>query len=410
MPALAHRDFRNFMLGSFVSNIGGMMQSTAIAYHLFHLTGKSTAVGAMGLVRVIPLLVLGLFGGYIADQFDRRGVILWTQLFQAVMAGVLAYVAISGQATLVALYSIVAVNAALNAFAAPSRQAMVPSLVPIEIFPNAASVNGIQWRLSEVLGPALAGLSIASGGLFGLNGLSLCYAANAVSFTAVMFAVWLIPKRVVIRSENANSPKEVLRMIGDGFAFVRSTHVLRNAMFIDFWATFLAGASALLPAFAAEVLHVGAREYGILTAASGVGALIASIALAWMRTIKRQGAWVIWMIGLYGVATVLFGISPNFIAAAVFLAITGAADMISTVLRQTIRQIATPDEMRGRMSSISMLFHMTGPQMGDFEAGVVGDLAGTRFSIVLGGVGCMGVSAWYWFRRTALRSYEHSAS
>jgi MFS family permease len=409
MPALAHRDFRNFMLGSFVSNIGGMMQSTAIAYHLFHLTGRSTAVGAMGLVRVIPLLALGLFGGYIADQFDRRGVILWTQLFQAIMAGVLAYVAISGQATLVSLYTIVAINAALNSFAAPARQAMVPSLVPIEIFPNAASVNGIQWRLSEVLGPSLAGLAIASGGFFGLNGLSFCYAANAVSFTAVMLAVWLIPKRVVIRAENANSPTEVMRMIREGFDFVRSTHVLRNAMFIDFWATLLAGASALLPAFAAQVLHVGAREYGILTAASGVGALLASVALAWMRTIKNQGAWVIWMIAVYGVATILFGISPNFMMAALFLAITGAADMISTVLRQTIRQIATPDEMRGRMSSISMLFHMTGPQMGDFEAGVVADAAGTRFSVVLGGVGCMGVSAWYWFRRTALRSYEHVA-
>jgi MFS family permease len=408
MPSLQHRDFRNFMLGSFVSNIGGMMQSTAMAYHLFHLTGRSMAVGGMGLVRVVPLLILGLFGGYIADQFDRRGVVLVTQFVQAMTAVGLAALAFTGHATLVALYAIVAVSAATQAFAGPARQAIVPGLVPIEIYPNAASVNGIQWRLSEVLGPAAAGLTIASGGLFGLDGLTFCYAANAVSFIAVMCAVWLIPKRAVQRAKGANSPLEVIRMIGDGFAFVRSTQVLRNAMFIDFWATLLAGASALLPAFASEVLHVGGREYGILTAASGAGALVASVALAWMRTISRQGVWVIAMIGLYGVSTVLFGLSPTFVSAAIFLAITGAADMISTVLRQTIRQIATPDEMRGRMSAIGMLFHMTGPQLGDFEAGAVADAAGTRTSIVIGGIGCMAVSSWYWMRDTALKRYHHT--
>jgi MFS family permease len=395
------------MLGSFVSNVGGYMQTTAIAYHVFHLTGKSMAVGGMGLVRVVPLLLLGLYGGYLADQFDRRGIILVTNFLQAVVAAALVYIAFTGQATLISLYVIVAINAATGAFAGPARQALVPGLVPIEIYPNAASVNGIQVRLSEVLGPAFAGLAIASGGFFGLDGLSFCYLANAISFFAVMAAVWLIPKKIVTRASDSGSPKEVVRMIREGFAFVRRTHVLRNAMFIDFWATLMAGATALLPAFAAEVLHVGGREYGMLTAASGVGALIASVALAWMRTVHRQGVWVIAMIAVYGFATVLFGLSQTFWMALIFLAITGAADMISTVLRQTIRQIATPDEMRGRMSAISMLFHMTGPQLGDFEAGALADITSVRVSAVVGGIGSMGVAGWYWVRDTALKRYVH---
>ncbi len=384
------------------------MQTTAIAFHVYSLTGQSLAVGGMGLVRVVPLLLLGLFGGYLADQFDRRGIVLITNFIQALVAGALVYIAFSGQATLISLYAIVAINAATAAFAGPARQAIVPGLVPLEVFPNAASVNGIQVRLAEVLGPALAGLAIASGGLFGLDGLSFCYLANAVSFVAVMLAVWLIPKRIVTRASDANSPKEVLRMIAEGFAFVKKTHVLRNAMFIDFWATFMAGSSALLPAFALHVLHVGGREYGILTAASGVGALLASVALASIGTVRRQGVWVISMIATYGLATICFGLSQTLWAAVLCLAVTGAADMVSTVLRQTIRQLATPDEMRGRMSAISMLFHMTGPQLGDFEAGAVADLTSVRISAVIGGVGSMGVAGWYWMRDTALKRYVHA--
>ena len=395
------------MIGSFVSNVGGYMQTAAIAFHVYQLTHKSLAVGGMGLVRVVPLLILGLFGGYLADQFDRRGIVLVTNFIQAVVAGILVYIAFSGQATLTSLYAIVAINAATGAFAGPARQAIVPGLVPVEVFPNAASVNGIQFRLAEVLGPTLAGLAIASGGMFGLDGLSLCYLANAVSFFAVMIAVWLIPKRIVVRASDANSPKEVLRTIAEGFAFVRRTHVLRNAMFIDFWATLMAGSSALLPAFALHVLNVGEREYGYLTSASGFGALLASVALAWMGTIRRQGACVIAMIATYGLATVFFGLSQTLWAAVICLAVTGAADMISTVLRQTIRQLATPDEMRGRMSAISMLFHMTGPQLGDFEAGAVADLTTVRISAVIGGVGSMGVAGWYWVRDTALKRYVH---
>jgi hypothetical protein len=279
--------------------------------------------------------------------------------------------------------------------------------VPPQDFPNAASVNGIQWRLSDVLGPALAGLLIASPGLGQFSGLTLCYLLNAVSFVAVIVAVWFLPKRPPDPAVRSKSVGEVLDSIKGGIRFVRSVPLMGNAMWIDFWGTFLSGAQALLPAFAMKILNLGPQGYGILAASSGAGALVASVVLAATPTIRHQGRWVICMIALYGAFTVLFGLSQNLFTAGIFLAATGAADMVSTVLRQTIRQLNTPDEMRGRMSSISMLFNVTGPQLGDYEAGLLAHYTGERLSIVVGGIGCALVSGWYWVRGKALKHYEH---
>lgn len=398
------------MIGSFISNIGGQVQMWAIGWHLFHLTGRSEAVGMMGLVRVGPLLLLGLFGGFVADQFDRRGVMLVTNVIQALISVGLALITMAGLDFQWILYVAVGLNAAMQALGGPARQAMVPSLVPAADFPNAASVNGIQWRLSEVIGPVFVGFIVTFGASLHLNGLAFCYSVNAASFIAMMFAVWLIPKRPVDASLRASSPKEMIRMIGDGFEFIKRAPVLRNAMFIDFWATLLSGVNALYPAFATQILHQGAGTYGTLGAAGAVGALTASVVLASIPAIEKQGAWVIGMIAAFGLGTVGFGLSPTLWMACIFLAITGASDMISTVLRQTIRQLATPDHMRGRMSAISMLFHVTGPQLGDYEAGLVGDHFGTRLSAITGGVGAVGVAAWYWLRRTALSRYTYQES
>lgn len=403
LPALSHPDFRNFVLGSFVSNLGGQLQTWAIAWHLYQITGSNLAVGTIGLIRVVPLLLLGLFGGVVADQVDRRTVLIWSQALMAIVALGLSFFTHIGHATVGVLYAVVGLGAVSQAFAGPSRQAMVANLVPAAHYPNAASINGIQWRLSDVLGPALAGVLIGSGP----GGLSLCYLFNSVSFVALIFVVWLLPRRPPDPALRASSPKAVLHSIRDGFRFVRSTKVLGSAMWIDFWGTFLSGAQALLPAFATHVLALGPRGYGILASSSGAGALLASIALAWMPTIRRQGRWVIAMIAFYGLFTVLFGLSRTFLSAALFYAATGAADMISTVLRQTIRQLATPDPMRGRMSSISMLFNVTGPQLGDFEAGALATLTTVRTSIIAGGLGCAAITAWFWSRARALKEYRH---
>ncbi len=390
-----------------MSNIGTMIQSAAIMWHVYHLTHSSLNVGLMGLVRVGPLLTFSLFGGVLADQVDRRTLLLVTQAGMAVLAGALSYITLTGRDTIGAIYLVVGLSAVARAFNGPARQAIMANLVPAEDFANAASINGIVWRLSDVSGPIVAGFLIAWKGVGAVSGLAACYLLNAASFVAVIIAIWLLPKNLSQSGKRVRNPREVIESIREGFTFVRGTRVLRSAMIVDFWGTFLSGADALLPAFAASILHLDARGYGVLAAASGTGAFLAAGALAWLPTVRRQGRLVITMIGLYGAATVFFGLSPNLASAVFFLALTGASDMISTVLRQTIRQLTTPDFMRGRMSSIASMFQISGPQLGDFEAGALASGIGERGSIVTGGVGCIMVALWYWMRGRALKEYVH---
>jgi MFS family permease len=407
LPALRHADFRNYLIGSFISNVGNNVQVWAIAWHVYHLTESSFMVGLIGLVRVVPLVVFTLFGGVLADQADRRKVLLLTQSCRAGIAVVLFVVTFLGKDSVGALYVIIALSSITRAFDGPARQAMVVGLVPLSDFPNAASLNGIGWRLSDVCGPIIAGFLIAFGKIGKISGLDICYALNLVTFAAVIFAIWKLPARGSPEAvEPVRSFDEVITRIKEGLQFVGQTPVVRNAMWIDFWATFLSGAEALLPAFAKKILGLGPEGYGILAASTGVGALIAAAALAWLPTIQRQGKTVVIMIAVYGFATIAFGISPNLMLASASLAVVGAADMISTVLRQTIRQLATPDELRGRMSATSSLFHISGPQLGDFEAGAVARGTGERAAIVIGGALCMFVAG-HWSRAKALVSYEH---
>jgi len=374
-------------------------------WHLDFMTKAPIAVGYVGLVRVIPLITLGLFGGVVADQRDRRNVLLVTQTAMASTAAIMAAFTIAGDVTPAVIYILVALEAIARAYNGPVRQAMIANLVPTEHFPNAASINGIQWRLSEVLGPAFAGGLIAW--LGPTHGLTTCYVLNALSFGALIAAVVKLPAfpPKVDRSKN---PREVIASIAEGFAFLKASPVVANAMWIDFWGTFLAGAQALLPSYVRAELHLGPAWYGALAAAGGLGAMVASACLAFLPKIRRQGAWVIGMIAAFGFCTIGFGLSPSFWLAAVFYAGIGAADMISTVLRQTIRQLAIPDHMRGRLSSIGMIFQISGPQLGDYEAAAVAQTASIRASLVLGGLGAFIVSGWYRFRGPALQEYEHT--
>jgi MFS family permease len=406
--ALTHPSFRYYLAGGFLSNVGNQVQTWAIVWHVYSLTESSFMVGVIGLVRVAPLLLFSLFGGVIADQFDRRKVMLLTQSALMVIAVVLAILTLSDRDTVGAIYALVAVSAVARAFDGPSRQALVASLVPANHLPNAISLNGVSWRLSDVIGPIIAGFLIAWNVPGPVSGLALCYVVNFVSFFAVLYAVWKLPPRLpdMPGLERVRSLGQVVDFIKDGLRFVHRTPVVRNAMWIDFWATFFSAADALLPAFAGPILELGPKGFGILAASTGVGALLAAVVMTWLPPVRHQGRWVIIMIAAYGVCTVLFGLSQNLAMAVIFLAGTGAADMVSTVLRQTIRQLATPDHMRGRMSATGMLFHISGPQLGDFEAGLVSKFTGERLSVVLGGLACM-VIAGIWGKGSALRDYEH---
>lgn len=385
-----------------------MMQTAAIALHIYDKTQSSYYVGLVGLIKVIPLLVFSLYGGIVADHNDRRKVALITQICMMVIAIILAVLEWHGNLTLPLIYAAVALLSITNSFDNPARQAMVPNLVPVEDLPNAIGLNGISWRLSDVMGPIFAGLIIASGGLTAFGRFGTCYMLNAVTFAAMIISVLMLPA-LPPQGQDSNRPqnvKEILQAIKDGLHFVNRTPVLKSSLWIDFWATFFSGADALIPAFATKILSAGPQGYGLLRGSAGVGALLAALMMTWMPTVKHQGRWVITMIGLYGLCTVLFGLAPNLWLAMFFLAGTGFTDMASTVVRQTIRQFATPDRMRGRMTATSVLFHATGPQLGDYEAGTVALGVGERASVIIGGAAALALSGW-WGRGGALKSYEH---
>jgi MFS family permease len=405
LPSLRHKEFRNYTLGRLVGNVGESVQLWAVAWQVYEVTGQSSLhVGLLGLVKIVPLLLFSLVGGLAADHYDRKRLMVWTRTVMiACSAALFGYAVVGGQ-MVEPIYAVVAVAAVARAFDGPARASIMINMVPKEDLPNAFSVNGVAWRLSDVLGPVITGFMI-----FGA-GISWTYAftvfANA---TLIVVLLLMAPVPQTVPATAVNSVKEAVSQIGEGFDFLRKSEIVRNTMVLDFWATFFSTADALFPAFAGPVLKIGPLGYGMLAAAVGVGAMAAAVVLALRPTVDRQGAIVIGMVGVYGMATVCFGLSSSLPLAMLFLAMTGAADMVSTVMRQTIRNLATPDDMRGRMAGVSVLFQVGGPQLGDLEAGVVARYTGDRASVVVGGVACLLIGGLYSLRGR-LRHYRHEDS
>jgi MFS family permease len=403
--ALQHRNFRLIWLGQLVSMAGSMMQSAAILWHVSLLVQPSQrglALGMVGAVRVVPIVAFSLVGGVMADAHDRRRVMLITQSGMAICAATLAWVAFAGVSQVWPIYALAAAGAAFGAFDAPSRQALIPTLVPAAHLPNAISLNAIVFQAASVIGPAAGGV------LIGEAGVAWAYAINAVSFLFVIGA--LLMMRDLSARAQGGSREVTLAAALDGLRFVFRTPLIRSTMLLDFFATFFASATALLPIFAQDILHVGAHGYGILSAAPSVGAILASLLMVRLVDhIERRGPTLLWAIVVYGLATVLFGISRSFSITFACLALTGAADTVSMVIRNLVRQLTTPDYMRGRMTSVNMIFFMGGPQLGELEAGLVANAWGPVVSVVSGGVGCLIVTAWVAASTPQLRRYRASA-
>ena len=403
--ALRHRDFRLLWLGQLVSGTGSQMQLVAINWHVYILTKSALALGVVGLVRVVPIIICSLMGGVVADAMNRKRLMLVTQAVMMLSAAALALFTWSGLKSVWPLYVLTAISSAAIAFDNPARQALLPSLVPPEEFPNAVSLGLIVFQLSMIGGPAIAGRLLAS------YSPAMVYAFNALSFLAVIAA--LLMMRAGGGVEEDDDSQEASRLsfgaLLEGLRFVWRTHIIVQTMTLDFIATFFASATALLPIFAEEILHVGARGFGLLAAAPAAGALLAALVMARFGTLRRQGAVVVVSVAIYGAATIAFGLSRVFWVSLVMLAITGAADTVSTVLRQTIRQLVTPDQLRGRMTSVNMIFFMGGPQLGEMEAGAVAALIGAPLAVITGGIGCVVAACVAALKATHLMKYEGNA-
>jgi MFS family permease len=364
---------------------GSFMQTAALLWHVSILVEpdrRALALGLVGLVRIVPIVVFSMLSGVVADAMNRRTLMLVTQSGAATVALGLAVLTGRGLDAVWPLYALAAAGAAIGAFDMPARQALMPSLVPREDLPNAISLNTIMIQTASVAGPAVGGVLIASAGL------TWVYIVNSLSFVFVISALLLMRN---VPEEHVASQNDISwRAAIEGLRFVFRAPLIRSTMLLDFFATFFSSATALLPIFAQDILQVGAEGYGWLYAAPAAGAvLMSSLMVVLTDRIERRGPVLLWAVIAYGGATIGFGLSRSFWLTFTCLALTGAADAVSMVIRGIVRQLETPDRLRGRMTGINMVFITGGPQLGELEAGLLASWVGAPLSVISGGIGCI---------------------
>jgi MFS family permease len=412
--ALRHRDFRHLWIAQLVSQTGSQMQVVAINWHVYLLTKSPLALGFVGLTRVLPIVVFSLWGGVLADRADRRRVMFASQSSMAAVSVALAVLAFVHRDSVAAIYALNAVQASAASFDNPARQSLIPRLVPIADLPGALALNITMFQAATIAGPALAGAVLAGASALpafaGTTAVGLIYALNAVSFLFVLAA--LVGMRTSGAPEPGGAPQEPpLRALRSGLRFVFTTPLMVSTMAIDFVATFFSGAMSLLPIVADQVLHVGPSGYGWLAAAPATGALLGSLYTSVRPLPRRQGVALLWAVAAYGAATVAYGLSRSYLLTFLALAGTGLSDVLSTVIRQTLRQLITPDALRGRMTAVNMIFFLGGPQLGEREAGVVASYFlpvafGVTVSIVSGGLVTIATAALVAATLPIVRRYE----
>jgi len=354
----------------------------AIAWHVYEVTGDPLALGFTGLAQFLAMAVLAPITGTVADRFDRRLVLAGCHLVYVACTLVLAWLASDPEAGVLPIYGVLAVLGAVRAFWMPTGQAMLPSLVPPEDFPRAVAWSSSNFQVALIGGPALGGA------LLGFGAATVFLLAAALTLVSLVLILL-----VRIRNEVRPASDVSWRSLLAGVSFVRSRPVILGAISLDLFAVLLGGAIALMPYYADEILHLGPVGLGLLRAAPGIGAGLVGISLAFRPIHRAAGRRLFGCVALFGIATIVFGLSRN--AALSFLALVtlGAADMVSVVIRQTVVQIRTPDEMRGRVAAVNLVFISASNELGEFESGLTGKLLGNVPAVVLGGVGTLLVTA-----------------
>lgn len=378
-------------IGLLVSIAGSQLQFAAIHWHIRDLTGEPDplALGGIGLARILPVIIFSIIGGMVADNFNRRNILFITQTVLALQALVLAYLTFSGLITIRYIYILTAVQASAMAFDLPARQSLVPNLVPRDVLPSAFSLNTIAFNVGAIGGPLLLGL-VPEGAL------GYAYIINSISFLAVLLALFLMGD---VPQDLNKSGGINFSAMWDGVRFIFKRPLISSTMLMDFIATFFASANTMLPIVARDILNVGKTGFVWLTSAQAIGSVGAGLVVSQLPKLRKQGQLFFGSVFVFGLATILFGFSTSFALAMFALFLIGAADALSTVIRNTIRQMQTPDHIRGRMTSVNQIFFMGGPQLGEVEAGLVAVAFGVPFAIISGGVGCilgLGFVAWKW--------------
>lgn len=391
------RDFYIYLVSRFASATALTMMRAVVAWHIYSLSHSAFHLGLVGVVQFVPALLLTLVGGVVADTFDRRRIINLAQLVAALAGGMLFLVTRAGTMQLWTLYAGVLVIACAGTFEGPARMALLPQIVGTERFQRAVTISSTNQALAFASGPALGGVLIASAGIVAAYATFL--GLIAVAFVTV-WSLHIGP--ALTTSRRAVS----LTAIREGLSFVWSRPVVLGCMALDMFAVIFGGATALLPIYANEILQVGPRGYGLLNSALEIGALSMALTLMLRPPIRAAGRTLLAVVAVYGVATVIFGLSRVFpLSLAAYIA-AGMADQVSVVLRSTAIQLSTPDELRGRVSSVNLLFIGASNQLGAAESGFVAALSTPTFSVVSGGIACLLVVGVIALRMPELRRYR----
>jgi len=383
---LRHRDYRLLWSAEIFSTIGSQMQRVAIAWQVYDLTGDALKLGLLGLARFVPIVIFGLIGGVLADQRDRRQILFFSQSLLMLSSLAMAILTFTGSMSILFIYGITVVTGALQAIGRPARQAIIPNIVPRDELAGAISMNTLSFQTAMVVGPALGGFAIA-----GL-GLGWVYLYDAVAFVVVLAAIALMHARPKI----AASTQRPITAIAEGFIFLKRTPVLLGVMSVDFIATFFGAITTLMPIFADDILGSGPRTLGILLAAPAAGSVLGGVIMSTRPIAVRPGFGVLTAVMVYGGAIMFFGLSTSFALSIFLLALSGASDAVSMVLRQTLRTLITPNHLLGRISATHSMFAMGGPQLGEFRAGVMASMMGPGPAVAIGGALTVASAAVIW--------------
>ncbi len=379
--ALRFRDFRLLFAGSLIATLGNRMLEVAIGWQLYERTGSALVLGIVGLVLVLPVLLLSLLAGQIADRFNRKQVVMIAQGLLALAS--LGLVLLSAwHGSLFLIYGCLLLLGTGSAFSRPASSALTSQTVPEDVFENAATWSSSNWQLASVLGPTLSGLLIA---LF--RDATLVYLLNALA--ALSFALLLVFLRgsQQARPQKIARERSTLHALVEGVSFLRRTQVILAALTLDMFAVLLGGATTLLPIYAKDILHVGPIGLGWLNAAPSIGAICVALTLAHRRPFQKAGRTLLLAVIGFGLATIIFGLSHLFWLSLLMLLFMGGFDNISVVIRSTLLLVRTPDEMRGRVAAVNTLFIGISNELGGFESGITAQFFGPVVSVVGGGIG-----------------------
>jgi MFS family permease len=394
------RDFYIFAAVRFIVTIAMQVQSVAIGWQVYAVTRSTFALGLVGLCQFAPMFLLTLPAGDVADRFDQRKLLSATQAMQSVCAGLFLLLVLFAPRTAWLYYAVLILFGATRGFYGPTSQSLLPFLVPPEKLPRAIALSSSVFTTATIAGPALGGFIYALG--------------PNVTFS-VSLALMLVASVLTASLGGRRRPAHVdtgvsrLERVAEGVRFVRHRPVVLGAISLDLFAVLLGGATALLPVYARDILHVGPIGLGMLRAGPAVGAALMAFSLARWPIQRHTGITMFAAVAIFGVATIVFGISRSFYLSLAALAILGASDMISVFVRSALIQYATPDDMRGRVSAVSMLFIGASNELGEFESGVTADWFGTVAAVVVGGLGTLAVVAGWMALFPPLRKIDRLA-